>query len=129
MIGWPEKNTAPVEVKPYYNFRDELSVVDDILFKGTRVIIPKELILDMKDRIHSSHMGQETCLRKAREAVYWTGMNKDMAEYIAKWKICNALPRAQQKEEMNPHEVTPIPWSKVGTDTVQTSLNLMEDFI
>ena len=116
MIGWPETNTVPVEVKPYYNFRDELSVVDDILFKGTRVIIPKELIPDMKDRIHSSHMGQETCLRKAREAVYWTGMNKDMAEYIAKCKICNAHPRAQQKEEMKPHEVPPIPWSKVGTD-------------
>ena len=80
MIGWPETNTVPVEVKPYYNFRDELSVVDDILFKGTRVIIPKELIPDMKDRIHSSHLGQETCLREARESVYWTGMNKDMAE-------------------------------------------------
>lgn len=33
---------------------------------------PQEITL----RIHSSHLGVEGCLRRARECVYWQGMNE-----------------------------------------------------
>ena len=39
--GWPEtKSDVPDCIHPYYDFRDELTVQDQLVFKGSRVIIP-----------------------------------------------------------------------------------------
>ena len=41
LLGWPdEKHKCPDEVVEYWNYRDELCVIDGIIFKGSRVIIP-----------------------------------------------------------------------------------------
>ena len=40
--GWPEKrDECPEMLKPYWTYRDELSVLDGLVLKGTRIIIPK----------------------------------------------------------------------------------------
>ena len=67
---------------PYYSVRDELSVQDGLIFRGERVVIPKVLRGDIKQRVHSSHMGAESCLRRARECIFWPGMNADIKEMI-----------------------------------------------
>ena len=42
--GWPEdKNLLPIEVMPYYQYRSELSVVNGLVFKGDRVVIPSSM--------------------------------------------------------------------------------------
>lgn len=41
--GWPSKSTLPEKMKPYYSVRNEIAVHDDLLFRGSRIIIPKEL--------------------------------------------------------------------------------------
>ena len=61
--GWPEhkKNVDPA-VAPYFDFRDELSVHDDIICRGERVIIPATIRKDILQRIHSSHLGVDGCI-------------------------------------------------------------------
>ena len=54
------------------------SVQDGIIFRGERAVIPAELRNVLKEKIHSSHLGIEGCLRRAREAIYWPNMNADM---------------------------------------------------
>ena len=40
-IGWPEtKEEVPSEIRRYFDFKEELSIQDGILFKGNRVIVP-----------------------------------------------------------------------------------------
>lgn len=74
--GWPEKVTlVPEQAKHYFNIRDELSVQNGIFFRGERAVIPISLRSDVRAKIHSSHIGIEGCLRRAREIVYgqvWT---------------------------------------------------------
>lgn len=48
-----------------------------ILFKGSRVVIPRVMRPEVKSRIHSSHLGVEACLRKARDTVFWPNMNAE----------------------------------------------------
>ena len=39
--GWPDKrDVCPEMLKPYWTYRDELSVLDGLVLKGTRIIIP-----------------------------------------------------------------------------------------
>ena len=44
MNGWPsERKEAPEELRVYWNFRDGLSVYDDVLYKSHQVIVPASL--------------------------------------------------------------------------------------
>lgn len=116
--GWPDwKESAPPLTLPYYSFRDELTVQNGIVFKGNRAVIPKSLRLDMIHRIHASHLGIEGCLRRARECLFWPGMNAEIKDFIGKCETCRTFENKQQKESLIPHDV-PVdrPWAKVGTD-------------
>ena len=42
--GWPyTKNDSPFEVRQYFDLRDQLSVLDSILYKGSRTGIPPSM--------------------------------------------------------------------------------------
>ena len=41
---WPERrNQCSPESKDFWNYRDELSMVDGLVLKGNRIVIPKSL--------------------------------------------------------------------------------------
>ena len=115
--GWPEKKDEVEEsLRPYFAFRDELSVQHGVIYRGERVIVPLTLRKDMIQRLHSSHLGIEGCLRRARVCLYWPGMNAQVKEYIQSCEICLSTGSRQQKETMIPHDANSHPWSKVGLD-------------
>jgi hypothetical protein len=42
--GWPEtRKSVPTRVQQFWNYRDELSITDDIIFKADKIVIPKSL--------------------------------------------------------------------------------------
>ena len=117
LIGWPEtREQVPVAIRPYWNARDGLTVQDGIIYRSNSVVIPKQLRPEMLTRIHSSHLGIEACLRKARDSLYWPNMNDEIKDYISQCSTCSEMQRNQQKEPLIPHEIPDRPWSKVGVD-------------
>ena len=115
--GWPsEKNCLPENVKPFYNYRDELSVHDGIVVRGDRVIIPKTMRKEMLIKLHAGHSGINSCLRRARDLIFWPGMSSDIREYLASCDTCAETPSKQGPEPVYAHEVPDRPWEKVGTD-------------
>ena len=67
LCGWLEtKADLPVKLTPYFHTRDEYTVQDGLVFKGDRVVILYHLRAEMREAIHSSHIGIEGCLRWAR---------------------------------------------------------------
>ena len=115
--GWPDKKESlPIPVQDYFNFRDELVVQNGIVFKGERIVIPYNIRHDILKRIHSSHTGIQGCMRRARESVYWPGLNADITSLISACSLCEEYQPAQQKEPMISHQVPDGPWQKVGVD-------------
>jgi hypothetical protein len=56
--GWPdEKKDVPFAVRQYWMFRDELTIHDNLIFRGERVMIPGEFQREMLSRIHEGHLG------------------------------------------------------------------------
>ena len=47
-------------------------------YKGERVVIPQCIRRDMLKRIHSSHIGVEGCLKRARVCLYWPRMSTEV---------------------------------------------------
>ena len=115
--GWPKTlDEVPAEVKPYFQVRDEITAHNGLLFKGERLIVPAKLRKEMMEKIHSSHLGIEGCLRRAREVFYWPRLNVELKDFILKCDICNLYKPAQPREPLMPHEIPSRPWQKVGTD-------------
>ena len=99
-----------------FDVRDELSVQESLIFKGERVLVPKLLRNDMIKRVHSTHLGVEGCLRRARECFYWPGMNAEIKNSISCCDVCRSCDTKQAKETLYPHEVPDRPWVKVAVD-------------
>lgn len=115
--GWPSSNTAvPTNVREYFNFRDELTIQDGLIFKGERLVVPASARQDMQSKIHASHIGIQSCLRRARESLYWPGMNREIEQYISRCDTCNSQSQAQAREPMVCHEVPVRPWEKIAID-------------
>lgn len=115
--GWPDtKAKLPDAVKPYWNFRDEIGVYDGLLTKNKRLIVPSTLQSEMLKQLHGSHLGIEKTKRRARDILYWPGMNGQIAELISKCGVCSALQKCQQKEPLIQHERPDRPWCKVAAD-------------
>ena len=64
--GWPgTKQQVPTEARPYWSFRDKVATVDGLLFKETRLIVPKSMRAEMFRQIHKRHLGKSSADREA----------------------------------------------------------------
>lgn len=63
--GWPKnKKDCPTKIQDYRNCRAELTVVDDIVMKGSKFVIPLSLCKQMLQKIHKGHLGEVKCKRR-----------------------------------------------------------------
>lgn len=117
LMGWPpEREEVPVHIREFWTYRDELTLHNGVLFKNQRLIIPKALRTEVTSRIHSSHLGIEACLRKARDLVFWPSMNSEIKEAVTNCSICAEFQAKQQKQPMQSHEIPDRPWSRLSSD-------------
>ena len=103
--GWPaSKSDVPECVHTYFDFRDELTVQEQLVFKGDRLVIPTSLRKEMTALVHTMHIGVEGCIRRARETMYWPRVTTELKEYIAKCDVCLAHRASSAKEPLLQHE-------------------------
>ena len=117
MSGWPQTQVeTPVETRPYWNYRDEISCYEGLMFKGDRIIVPHSLRPEILQRIHAAHLGIEKCKARARGAVFWPGINSAIDELVSKCSTCQQHQRSNQREPLIPQEVPKRPWATVAAD-------------
>jgi hypothetical protein len=120
--GWPDKQSQlPLPAKPYWNYRDELSMEKGIILRGERILIPQSMQKEMLKRIHNSHLGIGKCQRRAKDLVFWLGMSSQIQDMISKCHICCSFQRNNPKQPLIPHESPTQPWEKVGADLFEVN--------
>jgi hypothetical protein len=125
--GWPKDVTeVPESVRPWWTFRDELAILDGVVYKGPRVVIPTSMHRDMLKRLHVSHQGLEATIRRASQSMFWQGLAVDVKQQIANCKACRRDAPEQKKETLLSHAVPNKPWRKVGMDIfTHSSINYL----
>lgn len=115
--GWPThcKDVAEI-IRPYFTYRDELSVDGGLIFRGPCIVVPKCLRSYMIKQIHYAHTGIESTIRYGRDILFWPGMSADLKNYVSSCKLCNKYSIKNAKEPLKSHEFPTRPWSKVGMD-------------
>ena len=111
--GWPEsRKVLPPDVQPDWHIRDEITIVDGLLLAGSRLTVPASLRSGILKLLHESHLGSD----KAKGAIYWPNINRDIESVVAKCATCLKFRPAQVKEPLIPHEIPEIPFQKVAMD-------------
>ena len=115
--GWPDdRYNIPNCLLPYWSFMDELSIIDGVIFKGTRLVLPTRMRSCIQDLLHIGHRGIDATLRHARDIVFWPNMAGDVKHLISNCETCQTYSKAQQHLPPQPHELTEGPWQRVGVD-------------
>ena len=115
--GWPSRTIdVPVAARPFHQCHHEISVQNDLVFKGGRIVIPIFLRGSMVSKLHNTHLGVECCLRRARESLFWPGMNAELKDFVRRCSVCAAYCPEQCCEPLQPHEIPSRPWQKVAID-------------
>ena len=119
--GWPDtKQQVAIEARPYWTFSDEVTTADGLLFKGTRLIIPKVMRPEILCQIHKSHLGIAKCRQRARELLFWPGMSLDVEKMISNCSLCEDFTKKQPMEPLKPTALPSLPWQKIGTDLLES---------
>ena len=90
LTGWPEiKHDTPISIHSYWNYHDEIIAQDGILYRGSRVIILQSMRSSMLRKVHESHQGAKACIRQAKDALFWPGMNGEITNMVSLCAACN----------------------------------------
>ncbi|XP_063404228.1 uncharacterized protein K02A2.6-like [Mytilus trossulus] len=119
--GWPlKKEELPEDLKMYWQFRNEITCIDNLLYKGLKLIIPTSLRKEMLQLIHETHMGIVKCKTRAREFMYWPGMMSDIQDIVEKCETCAVNnKKTNNKEPMITSKLPDRPSSKLAPDLFQ----------
>ena len=80
--GWPDKHSVNDAMIPYWSTRGELTVVQNILLKGTRIVIPSSMRLQILDKIHEGHQGIAKCRERAKSSVWWPRLSREISTAV-----------------------------------------------
>ena len=58
--GWPQmRSECLLQLRDFWSYRDELSILDGLVLKGTRIIIPEACREEVLIKLHEGHFGVE----------------------------------------------------------------------
>ena len=119
-MGWPKKiSEVDDKIKCYWSFREDITVAEDILVKGHRIIVPKAMCKYMLKQVHEGHFGMDKCKMCMSNCCYWPNVNKEIEEMVRNCPTCLEFAPAKpklKKKDMLHQEVPSTPWTKLATD-------------
>ena len=117
IAGWPDNiKDVPKALRPYHGQRDSLTVEDGLILRGEAIIVPPGERKKVLEQIHQGHLGTSKCQYRARQCVYWPGINKDIEQLV---EACATCQRQQPQEPRQPLKPTPPPerpWQHLRAD-------------
>ncbi|XP_058840852.1 uncharacterized protein K02A2.6-like [Topomyia yanbarensis] len=117
MNGWPHNRLeVPEIIRKYWNFRDELSVYEGLVFRAHQILVPNTLRQKMLLSIHAGHAGTQGSIRRAKQMLFWIGMYNDITRMVENCSVCEKHQRSTTKHDILGNEIPTLPFEIVGSD-------------
>ena len=114
--GWPKwRPDIPLIVHHFWGTSDEISIDPGLLLKGTRLCVLPELLNRTLADLHWAHQGIDRMQAQAREAVYWHGIDADIANYVNQCTICTKHKASPPPQPIFPRDVPDGPLQDIAT--------------
>ncbi len=105
--GFPEeKSMLPSNLQSYWGMRDDIYIIENVPFKGHKMLIPKVLRPQVLEGLHAANQGVTGMLANARDHFFWPGLDAAIRQMRSQCRQCNENAPSQHAE---PTLITPPP--------------------
>eukprot|EP00731_Ephydatia_muelleri_P001691 Em0001g1691a len=113
--GWKGDDDSE-DLRPFRQRHEELSLQDDCVLWGCRVVIPKPGQRLILEELHSGHQGISKMKSLARSFVWWPKLDADIEEKAKSCQVCQLHQKAPAQAPLHPWEWPEQPWFRVHAD-------------
>ena len=87
--GWKfSKEHYSDKLRPFFQLRNELSLVSGVLFRGERFVVPSSLREKIFELAHEGHLGIVRTKAKIRETFWWPGLDSHVENSVRNCSVC-----------------------------------------
>ena len=113
---YKSQDKLPLDLRPYWKVRDHLSLDNGLVLNGNRILIPQALKKQTLTRLHDAHRGIEATKRRARQTVWWIGIENDIKTTVEGCQQCITHKPSQPKEALRNDSKPDMPFEEVSAD-------------
>ena len=112
--GWPTE--VPKHMEPYFFRRQELSVEQDCVMWGVRVLVPGSLQSSMLQELQAGHLGIVKMKSLDRSYIWWPGIDQEIEATTKTCDGCQRMKVNQQLVPVHPWEYPEGLWRRIHVD-------------
>ena len=112
--GWP--TDVPKYMEPYVSRRHELSVEQDCVMWGVRVLVPGSLQSAMLQELHAGHLGIVKMKSLAQSYIWWPGIDQEIEATTKSCEGCQRMKVNQHLVPVHPWEYPEGSWRRIHVD-------------
>ena len=99
--GFPKtKDDLPEIICRFWPAREEYYVINRVILKGSRILIPQQLRAEVLGCFHATHQSVNGMLANARQRWFWPGLEVNLCQTRVQCKACNAVDPSNSREPM-----------------------------
>ena len=102
--------------KPFQSISEELSVVNDILLRGNRIVVPKSLRTKVIRLAHEDHAGITRTKQRLRSKLWWPKLDVDVEGFINQCYPCQVTGSPSRPEPVKPTDLPKERWIDLAID-------------
>ena len=115
--AWPHsRSECGKNLQDFWNYRDELSVLDGLVLKGSHIVIPESCRDEILDQLHEGHFGIDRTKLHARDSVYWPNINNDIDCLVKTYDLCQEHSCRNVRDVTLPREIPIQAWTTIQMD-------------
>ena len=104
-------------INQFYSMRDNLSVIDDVIYMNNLCVPPHASREDVVKKVQEmGHLGETKGLNLLRQNYWWPGCPSAMKEAVRKCHECQIVTKQHNIEPMKPEMLPEGPFQKVAVD-------------
>ena len=113
--GWP-KHVEDLRLKPFFHRRYELSIEQDCLLWGLRVVIPTRYQKDLLEELHVGHPGIVRMKEVARSYLWWPNVDLEIEQMVRNCGNCQQVRKPPAVAPLAPWMWPSHPWHRIHID-------------
>ena len=115
--GFPaQRSELPDHCRRYWNVRSQLSIEDGLIVFWCRLLILSTMRRSLLVQLHSAHQGSVRTKQRARQVIYWPGIDQDIDNIILQCKQCQKTLPSQPQEPLLTKPRPTHPFQEIAID-------------
>ncbi|XP_051734765.1 uncharacterized protein K02A2.6-like [Ctenopharyngodon idella] len=114
--SFPSTKDSENVLKPYLTRKEELSLMQDCLMWGQRVIFPSNLRQRVLEDLHTGHPGVVKMKASARSYIWWPNIDSKIEEKSKTCMSCQQNQKSPCLSPLHPWAWPEAPWQRIHVD-------------